>query len=71
MDPIIKMVFEEVIRRFDAFNSKWEAKFVDAESMRRDRDAETDRHIAVLESFSRSVPRVVAHLTALEDYCSA
>jgi hypothetical protein len=34
MDPIVKMVFDEVIRRFDAFNSKWEAKFADVESMR-------------------------------------
>lgn len=32
---------------------------------------ETERRVAELEGFAASVPRVSAHLAALEEYCTA
>ena len=32
MDPIVKTTFEEVLRRFDSFDAKWEAKFAESEA---------------------------------------
>jgi hypothetical protein len=71
MDPAIKSAFEELIRRFDSFDAKWEARFTDVESARQDRDDEAEQRLAALVAFSNSVPGVASRLTALEDYCSA
>ncbi|XP_021317789.1 uncharacterized protein LOC110435983 [Sorghum bicolor] len=71
MDPAVKSAFEELIRRFDSFDAKWEARFADAESARRDHDDETERRLAAVEAFTSSVPGPAARHSALEDYCSA
>ena len=71
MDPAVKSAFEEIIRRFDSFDAKWEARFADAESARRNHDDETERRLAAVEAFTNSVPGPAARLSALEDYCSA
>jgi len=71
MDPAVKTAFEELIRRFDSFDAKWEAKFADAETLRREREDEANRRLAALESLSSSVPGAAIRLTALEDYCVA
>lgn len=57
MDPTVKSAFEEVLRRFNAFDAKWESKFADTESARREREAETDCRVSELEGFAASVPR--------------
>lgn len=32
MDPSVKLAFDEILRRFDAFDAEWESKSSDVES---------------------------------------
>lgn len=49
MEPNIKSAFNEVFRRLDAMEAKWESKLEEVKSSRLDRDAEVDHRLVALE----------------------
>jgi len=71
MDPSVKSSFEEVLRRFDSFDAKWEAKFAAAEAVSQERAAEADRRFIRLERSCAAIPMLEAHVASLDTFCSA
>jgi hypothetical protein len=75
MEPNIKSAFEEVFRRLDAMEAKWESKLEEVQSSLRDRDAEVDRRLSALEETEARVPAIPVELerrvVALERVCNA
>jgi hypothetical protein len=67
----MKSAFEEVLRRFDSFDAKWEAKFAGSETTNQERAAETDRRLIALENASATVASAPACVSAMEAFCSA
>jgi hypothetical protein len=66
MDPTVKSAFEEVLKHFDAFDAKWEAKFTGSESVNQERAAEMDRRLIALEQTSAAVAATATRVSALE-----
>jgi hypothetical protein len=71
MDPSVKASFEEVLRRFDSFDEKWEAKFASAEAVSQERAAEADRLFIGLERSCAAIPTLEARFASLDAFCSA
>jgi hypothetical protein len=75
MDPNIKSAFDEVFRRLDAMEVKWESKLEVVKSSCQDCDAEVDRRISALEDAGARLPAVPVDLerrvAALEGVCNA
>jgi hypothetical protein len=49
MEPNIKSALDEVFRRLDAMETKWESKLEEVKGSHMDRDTEVDQRISVLE----------------------
>lgn len=75
MEPNIKSAFDEVFRRLDAMEVKWESKLEEVKSSCQDRDVEVDRRISALEDAGARLPAVPVDLerrvAALEGVCNA
>ena len=70
IDPTVKSAFEEVLKRFDSFDAKWEAKFAGAEASTKEHAAEVDRRIIALEDICSGIPATRTRLSSLETFCS-
>lgn len=70
MDLTVKSAIEAVLKRFNDFNAKWEAKFASVESMRLECVASSDRRFAVLEQTCAGLPAVQSCVAVLEEFCS-
>jgi FKBP-type peptidyl-prolyl cis-trans isomerase (trigger factor) len=76
MDPNLKLVLDELNRRFDAQDQKWESRFSNLERVHSARASEVDQRVAALESLAAvvesdraelakaDVPARLAHLEA-------
>jgi len=62
----VKSSFEEVLRRFDSFDAKWETKFAAAEAVRQERAAEADRRFIGLERSCAAIPTLEARVSSLD-----
>lgn len=50
MEPNVKSAIEDLVKRFDSFDAKWEARFAQADSQRLAKEAAVDQRLTALES---------------------
>lgn len=62
MDPNLKMVLDELHRRFDVQDQKWESRFANLERAHAARDRAADLRVASLESTTANIESHCAEL---------